>query len=45
MTSYAGLDVAEQATQICVISEDSRSRFVGKCTIESGAIAKNVHGW
>lgn len=42
MTSYAGLDVSQQATQICVLSADGEVLFEGKCTTQPEAIAQTL---
>lgn len=39
MTSYAGLDVSEQATHLCVVDAAGAVSFQGKCKTEPAAIA------
>lgn len=39
MTSYAGLDVSQQATQICVVRAGGEIVFEGRCATEPAAIA------
>jgi len=38
MTSYAGLDVAEQATHVCVVDEAGKVVFRGVCRTEPAAL-------
>ena len=40
MTSYAGLDVSQQATQICVLSHDGEILFESQCVTGPKEIAK-----
>ena len=42
MKSFAGLDVSQQETQICVVSDDGEVLFEGKCSTEPGEIAKSL---
>ncbi len=48
MTSYAGLDVAEQATHVCVVEETGKVVFRGVCRTEPAArhelLAKRAPG-
>ena len=39
MTSYAGLDVSQQETTVCVVDAAGVVRFSGSCATEPGAIA------
>ena len=38
MASYAGLDVAEQATHVCVVDETGKVVFRGVCRTEPAAL-------
>ena len=38
MTSYAGLDVSEQATHVCVVDAAGKVVFRGVCRTEPGAL-------
>jgi hypothetical protein len=38
MTSYAGFDVAEQATHVCVVDEAGKVVFRGVCRTEPAAL-------
>jgi transposase len=45
MTSYAGLDVSEQATHACVVDEAGRVIFRGTCRTAPAAIAALLARW
>jgi transposase len=40
MTSYAGLDVSQQETQVCVVAVGGTVLFEGRCATEPDAIAR-----
>lgn len=44
MTSYAGLDVSQQETEICVISEKGAVVWRGKAPTEPGALSAALRG-
>jgi transposase len=39
MTSYAGLDVSQQETQICIVDAGGAVRWTGKARTEPDAVA------
>ena len=45
MTSYAGLDVSQQETHVCVISKDGEILHEGRCATEPEAIAALLAQW